>query len=661
MVDFLHKKGFTDITEDLNQKLTDEEYNLLLAEYNSDKIIREEADRFLQSNLDIESYYKSISSKSEDPNEKTAQETPVEMKDSISEEINQGEIIKEHEKKELQFKQNRELLKERILGIVDDDTTGISFDNAEKEDNGSVETSNKKKKMEQKKGLRRLGYVFNYYPNEKNENYLTYLNNLIEEPVTETELTDFIESDQFKQVFLNENGDECSKEEATSFSFQIPWKDKENNSPIYGTFSKNDKGFAGVIWKSRTTKANTKDIRELKNLGFIPDSCWDELSDLCGQELNINTISNYVTTDYIYYNAAGYTEFENGTVVNSETGKYILFHTSLKNNDDEIIVGWFTKESHYTGGGYQYKYEGIDWGTEADFFKNQKQKYELRTKACFGHWLFDSDSKMEKFLKDLKDSCLEEPWSFDENDDREFPILRSYIEYELDRLFYEQDVLKYQNRIVYNDKKTKALFNTNLINTYGDDLKIAGDFIQLAGNYYISNPVIAHSVGQIIKMGFDPKNEPMTPKFFKDINEIIFHSEWLIDDQDTESLDHIIKKRRYRFPEEYRSLSNHDLSQKLKGAINFAKKIAQRNYKFIVPMYYPKANRIQLLMPIYLNTRYSDKPDFALVLTPFPQENGDGYYELETILQLNEVYQDARLIAKPDESWLNPKIIKQSL
>ena len=28
MVEFLHKKGFADITEDLNQKLTDEQYNL---------------------------------------------------------------------------------------------------------------------------------------------------------------------------------------------------------------------------------------------------------------------------------------------------------------------------------------------------------------------------------------------------------------------------------------------------------------------------------------------------------------------------------------------------------------------------------------------------------------------------------------------------------
>ena len=51
LVEFLHKKGFADITEDLNQKLTDEQYNLLVAEYSQDKSIREEATRFLQDRI----------------------------------------------------------------------------------------------------------------------------------------------------------------------------------------------------------------------------------------------------------------------------------------------------------------------------------------------------------------------------------------------------------------------------------------------------------------------------------------------------------------------------------------------------------------------------------------------------------------------------------
>ena len=48
LVEFLHKKGFDDVTDDLNQKLTDEQYNLLVAEFSQDKTIRDEATRFLQ-------------------------------------------------------------------------------------------------------------------------------------------------------------------------------------------------------------------------------------------------------------------------------------------------------------------------------------------------------------------------------------------------------------------------------------------------------------------------------------------------------------------------------------------------------------------------------------------------------------------------------------
>jgi translation initiation factor IF-2 len=41
LVEFLHKKGFTDVKDDLNQKLTDKQYRLLVAEFSQDKSIRE--------------------------------------------------------------------------------------------------------------------------------------------------------------------------------------------------------------------------------------------------------------------------------------------------------------------------------------------------------------------------------------------------------------------------------------------------------------------------------------------------------------------------------------------------------------------------------------------------------------------------------------------
>ena len=58
MVEFLHKKGFGDVTEDLNQKLSDEQYNLLVAEFSQDKTIREEANRLIADKEYLNNIYK---------------------------------------------------------------------------------------------------------------------------------------------------------------------------------------------------------------------------------------------------------------------------------------------------------------------------------------------------------------------------------------------------------------------------------------------------------------------------------------------------------------------------------------------------------------------------------------------------------------------------
>lgn len=57
---------------------------------------------------------------------------------------------------------------------------------------------------------------------------------------------------------------------------------------------------------------------------------------------------------------------------------------------------------------------------------------------------------------------------------------------------------------------------------------------------------------------------------------------------------------------------------------------------------------------VVITTHLLYKPDFALILTP---DKENEYYTPETILPLDAVYQNARLIAKPDDTWLNPDTI----
>ncbi len=84
LVEFMHKKGFDDIVDDLNQKLTDEQYNMLVAEFSRDKSLRDEATRFLQDRQ----------SKRTQDEQPAVQEQPVQEKQPESEKVSQGPAIR---------------------------------------------------------------------------------------------------------------------------------------------------------------------------------------------------------------------------------------------------------------------------------------------------------------------------------------------------------------------------------------------------------------------------------------------------------------------------------------------------------------------------------------------------------------------------------------
>ena len=486
--------------------------------------------------------------------------------------------------------------------------------------------------MENKFGLLKLGWVTNLKPNEKGQNCVSFLSQLIGRKMTLNEINTFIESDDFNLEFIDNDGNITEEEFSSGFRFKLPWQDVKGND-VFGYYTKKGSIFSGVMWQS--------DLG-MKKYGDIDPTCWEKLKNICGIDITEVNIGEYINSKIEYYNGAGYTS-RDGIPTNEKTGKFIKFSTNI-NTDEGLIVGWFTKN-------FKGRFEGISWGTENDF----KAAQDLREQFYVGRMVFDNLEECNLFLDTLKGKIIPEPWEYKRKKDDTFknPILKSYLQFELDRLFYEQDVLNYPDRIVFNESKNKVLFNTNLINKYGKDLKIVGTLLEISNKIYLSELEISPSTSDLKKMGFDSLKEPMTPMFFKDINEIIFHCDWEID-QSMKSYEHILEDRIERFPEKYRDLTPDDLGQRLDNAINLASRIAQRNYKFIVPMYYPTRNRIQLLMPIYLESSYSSHPDFALVLTP---NADDKLYTLETILGLDEVYQDARLIAKPEESWLNPEML----
>ena len=487
----------------------------------------------------------------------------------------------------------------------------------------------------EKTGLMKLGFVKNLKPNTNGENCISVLSKITGQRILLKDINDFIESELCKIEYSDQQGNPCTIENALVLKFQLNQKSK-NGDYIYGVFQRKDTtgNFMGITWEITKTP---------NSLGAINEN---SLTKLCAiANCTINKIEDiFVVNSIEYFNGAGHNKFPDGTVVDEKNAKFIRFKTTLKDHDGKILYGWFTKN-------IKNDFEGIDWGTE-DSFKNSRKN---REQFFVGRMAFDTIDVCNTFLEKLESKTIEEPWEYKNRKDPKFkyPILKSYLEFELDRLYYEQEKYGWDYKILYNKDRSKALFNTNLIDKFGHDLNIMGDVQLLGGREIICNLEMCPTKLSLRKLGFE-NYEPLPPKFFEDINEIVFHCEWDID-CNVSKYEHIIEQRIERFPDKYKDLETDDLGQKMDNAIEFAKKIAQRNYKFIIPMYYPTARRIQLLMPIYLETSYTSQPDFALVLTPHANER---VYTPETILGLDEVYQDARLVAKPEESWLNPRIIK---
>jgi hypothetical protein len=66
------------------------------------------------------------------------------------------------------------------------------------------------------------------------------------------------------------------------------------------------------------------------------------------------------------------------------------------------------------------------------------------------------------------------------------------------------------------------------------------------------------------------------------------------------------------------------------------------------PQYYPRVERLQLLLPICLVS--DENVDLALAV----EKTASGNYLAHTVLPLDWAYTNARLICRPDSDWLTP-------
>lgn len=365
------------------------------------------------------------------------------------------------------------------------------------------------------------------------------------------------------------------------------------------------------------------------------DTFLEELARLTGHSVSFEDINKDVDSlEPIYVNSFGYDKYQ-GNPVEEAKAKYLKFRTGFKTTSGDYIWGWFEKNN-------KGNWIGVSWGTES-VFKNHVGE---NSKFHIGKLYFDNWDDGGRFLHEIEQKALPEPWDF--GGDGKFRILKSYLENVFERLLHES--IKDNRKLIYSKDGNRVLFNTNLLDKFSHEVYIVAD-VRESGRFW--NPRYSKSQKERLEQCFT-KLIPSPPSFFTNIDDIIFNTSWDVD-KEYDAFNHIIEERRERFAERYKDSPTELLAKKLQDAIDFAVILAQRNYKFIVPMYRPQTNSIQLLMPIYLEGIYGTNPDFALVLTP---DSENEMYIPETILSLDMCYQNARLIAKPDETWLNPQIIK---
>lgn len=378
---------------------------------------------------------------------------------------------------------------------------------------------------------------------------------------------------------------------------------------------------------------------QLRKLRYFTNIRLTELNleDIVEDANNAQTIS--------YYSLTGHSVLRDGTLVTKETANYAEFDTKLTDYAGRKIYGYLFRSSNK-----HPNFRSLFWGY---CIGDMQKDYKL------GSLCFTRRIDAYRFFTELANRAIAEKWGNEiATDGLPYPVLRSYIVHIIKKLKIDEPA-----KFAQNDKKDMVLFNTNLYDDKFNEIYIAG---KIDGEY-IKDPYIVADIVKLRDNGFSiekhhiERTVPLVeaPTFYNSIEDIVYQKSWAI--KQGNDLDHVIERCKNRIEtDEYKWLPNQAWSMLLKNAINFATKVAKSNYKFIVPQYRfvdeadswekDKGSRTQLLMPIYLKCNMSQQPDGVLILDI---EKETQTYCPKTILTLDMVYQNARLIARPSEEWLS--------
>lgn len=241
--------------------------------------------------------------------------------------------------------------------------------------------------------------------------------------------------------------------------------------------------------------------------------------------------------------------------------------------------------------------------------------------------------------------CEEENWDYIQNKTGGFPILKSYINQTCKRVVD-------QGKLVTGTSKSGdvyAYFNTGLVDEFQNDIFA---YFEKNRNYQDNQPWGIH-IPEWWFLEFNT-DQSLYYKYFVDIPDIATYfeeaetSKLIFDTRITirPNWEHLNDRKKRVNSIEIQNMSEQDYRDAISDSIEMAKKRIKRNYKTAIPHYYN--GDIQFLIPM------CEKKNRGKALAAMVINKTEQIYEVATILTLDQAYNNARLLAKPDREWLNP-------
>ncbi len=324
-----------------------------------------------------------------------------------------------------------------------------------------------------------------------------------------------------------------------------------------------------------------------------------------------------------------------GKIEDVQTKQKIFFHFSAFRKDE-----W-----------YKDKFQSIEVDEPVVFSVGSNDKGKVATdivkidkRMFIEKFAFFRD--LNKSLTELKELAEPENWDYIRNPKKGIPVLRSYVNQTCKRIIFQKKTVKSKSS---KDGKEYCTLNTGLVTPQQDEIFA----------YFVKNPHFKNietwgfqqPEWDFLEFGTDQsvyhrytESIPETATYFSEaeITDLILDTRIRI----VPDRDHLIKRKNRVDSDKLKNLDDDSFIDEIKEAIELAKKRIKRNYKTAIPHFYD--NKIQFLIPLCMKAKKSEAIA-ALVVN-----KNENIYEAHTILSLDQAYNNARLLAKPDREWLNP-------